>query len=93
MINDIMLTMDKHTYVAKMKWVNEGRGYYLVTFPSLKGCVTIGYSLKEAIGMAKDALAGWLEVTKKLGLPIPKEKNSLIMKRKEFVMPVSVSMG
>jgi predicted RNase H-like HicB family nuclease len=93
MINDIMLTMGEHTYVAKMKWINEGRGYYLVTFPSLKGCITMGYSIEEATEMAKDVLAGWLEVTKKLGLPIPKEKNSLKMKRKEFVMPVSVSMG
>ncbi len=93
MNNDIILSMGKHTYVAKMKWINEEGGYYLVTFPSLKGCITVGSTLDEAIEMAKDALAGWLSVSKELGWAIPKEKVSLKKKQKEFVMPVSVSVA
>ncbi|MGC3788717.1 type II toxin-antitoxin system HicB family antitoxin [Priestia aryabhattai] len=35
-----------------------------VSFPDLKGCLTCGNDLKEAIEMAQDALGGYLLVSK-----------------------------
>lgn len=93
MNSDIILSMGKYTYAAKIKWIDEDGGYYFVEFPSLKGCITYGHTLEEAIAMAKDALAGWLSVTKELGWPIPREKSSLKKRQKELVMPFSVSIA
>ncbi len=36
---------------------------YLVSFPDLKGCNTFGKTMEEALDMAEDALAGWLEAS------------------------------
>ncbi len=48
-------------------------GGYTVTVPALPGCVTEGDTLEEAIAMAKDAIAGYLESLKMAGEPIPVE--------------------
>lgn len=42
---------------------DKGEEGYLVTFPDLKGCNTFGSTMEEAIEMAEDALAGWLEAS------------------------------
>ena len=93
MNSDIILRMGKYTYVAKIKWIEEDGGYYFVEFPSLRGCITYGHTLEEAIAMAKDALAGWLSVRKDLGWSIPREKVSLNKRQKGLVMPFSVSVA
>ena len=36
-------------------------GGYVVLFPDLPGCITQGDTLQEAIYMAEDARAGWIE--------------------------------
>jgi len=48
-------------------------GGYSVLVPALPGCVTQGETVEEAIAMAQDAIAGWIEVAKKHGEPIPEE--------------------
>ena len=52
---------------------DEEEGGYTVTVPALPGCVTQGETLDEAIAMARDAIAGFIEALAKDGLPIPEE--------------------
>ena len=49
-------------YYAVFERDNEG---YLVSFPDLQGCNTFGTTMEEAIEMAEDALAGWLEASER----------------------------
>ena len=46
-------------------------GGYVVTCPRLRGVVTQGETLDEARAMAADAIAGYLELLREDGLPIP----------------------
>src|SRR3989338_8326890 len=46
------------TYTAKIKKQRDGN--FLVSFPSLPGCLTEGDTLNEALKNAKEALDGWL---------------------------------
>lgn len=48
-------------------------GGYSVIVPALPGCVTQGDSVEEAVVMAQDAIAGWIEVAKMHGEAIPEE--------------------
>ena len=48
-------------------------GGYVVTVPSLPGCVTEGDTLEEAVDMAKDAIRGYIESLRMAGEPIPEE--------------------
>lgn len=49
-------------------------GGYSVLIPALPGCVTQGETVEECIAMAQDAIAGWIEVAKKHGEPVPEEQ-------------------
>jgi antitoxin HicB len=49
-----------------------------ISCPSLPGVVTEGETVKEALAMAKDAIAGYLESLRKDGLPIPEERGALM---------------
>ncbi|HLF09349.1 MAG TPA: type II toxin-antitoxin system HicB family antitoxin [Dehalococcoidia bacterium] len=51
----------------------EPDGRYSVEVPTLDGCVTQGDSLEEAIAMAREAIAGYLESLAAHGEPIPRE--------------------
>jgi antitoxin HicB len=55
----------------------EPEGGYTITVPSLPGCISYGDTFEEAIEMIKDAMAGWLEVARKEGVPIPKQFESI----------------
>lgn len=92
MNSDIILSMGKYTYVAKIKKIEEEGGYYLVEFPSLKGCITYGHTLDEAVAMAKDVLELWLTCLKDERKPFPREKSSLLKKVARLNIPVSVSV-
>jgi antitoxin HicB len=46
---------------------------YTVTVPALPGCVTEGDSREEAIAMAREAIAGYLETLAQHGESIPEE--------------------
>lgn len=48
-------------------------GGYVVTVPTLPGCVTEGDTLEEAMEMVKDAISGYIASLKKHGEPIPQE--------------------
>lgn len=50
----------------------EENGGYSVEVPDLKGCVTQGDSLEEAIQMAEDAALGWLLTSVEDGEDLPK---------------------
>ena len=55
----------------------EPEGGYTITVPSLPGCISYGDTFEKAIEMVKDAMAGWLEVARKEGVPIPKQFESI----------------
>ena len=48
-------------------------GGYTVTVPALPGCITQGETVEEAVEMARDAIALYLEDLRADGLPIPEE--------------------
>lgn len=50
----------------------EEEGGYSVEFPDLKGCITQGDTLEQAIEMAEDAALGWLLDELESGKEIPK---------------------
>ena len=52
---------------------SEPEGGYTITVPSLPGCVSYGATFEESIEMIKDAMAGWLEVARKEGIPVPEQ--------------------
>jgi predicted RNase H-like HicB family nuclease len=49
----------------------DASGGYSVFFPDLPGCVSAGDSIEDAFAMAREALAGHLEVMAEYGDPIP----------------------
>ena len=53
----------------------EKDGGYSVEIPDLKGCITQGDSLEEAIQMAEDAALGWLLTSVEEGEELPKPSN------------------
>ena len=46
-------------------------GIYVVSVPSLPGCISQGKTREEALKNIKDAIKGYLESLKKHGEPIP----------------------
>lgn len=46
-------------------------GAYIVRCPALKGCVSCGETLEEALENVKEAIAANLEYMKSIGEPIP----------------------
>ena len=49
-------------------------GYWVAECPSLPGCISQGTSREEAIANIKEAIAGYVEVLKEDGLPVPEER-------------------
>jgi len=58
----------KYAYPANFTKDDTG---YLVQFPDLKGCMTEGKDLKEAIKKAEEALGGYIASMVERGLPVP----------------------
>ena len=46
-------------------------GGYIVSCPTLPGCVTQGETKEEALAMIKDAIEGYIASLKKHGEPVP----------------------
>lgn len=44
---------------------------YVVSYPELKGCLTCGDTIEEAIRNAEDAKRAWLEACLEDGIPVP----------------------
>ena len=49
-------------------------GFWVAECPSLPGCVSQGASREEAVTNIREAIAGYIEVLKEDGLPVPEEK-------------------
>ena len=62
--------MDRYTYTIVL---TPEAGVYAVSVPALPGCVTVGATVEEALAMASDAVALWLEDLADAGEPIPLE--------------------
>ncbi len=58
------------TYRVRLAWDEEGRAWN-VEVPALPGCVTYGETQDEALSNAREAIAGFLEVLRRHGEPIP----------------------
>jgi len=56
-------------YLVYIEQAEEGG--YIVSCPTLPGCVTQGETLQEALDMIKDAIEGYIASLKKHGEPIP----------------------
>lgn len=63
--------MNEPHYPINLFWSDED-GLWIAAVPDLPGCMTHGSTRAEAVANAADAIEGWLEVAKDLGLPIPK---------------------
>ena len=59
----------KYMYYAVF---TQEKDYIDITFPDLKGCITFGDNLEEALYMSKDALEGYLLVLEDEKMSIPK---------------------
>jgi len=53
----------------------EPEGAFTAIVPSLPGCVTCGGTMDEAIAMANEAIAAYIESLNAHGEPIPTEKD------------------
>lgn len=74
-------------YTAVFEPASEGG--YVVTVPSLPGCITEGDTFEEAAEMVKDAIAGYLAVLKDEGEEIPKEINDVIVTKVSVPEPIT----
>ena len=48
-------------------------GYFVVTCPSLPGCISQGKTKEEAIANIQEAIEGYILSLEKDGLPVPEE--------------------
>ena len=60
-------------YSMTIQWDNDDQ-IFVVSVPELPGCMTHGHTYEEALQNAKEAIAGWLEIAKNEGWPIPQPK-------------------
>jgi antitoxin HicB len=56
----------------------EPEGGYTVKVPAIRGCITYGETLEEAIEMAKDAIEGCLAVLQEEGEPLPADDSNTL---------------
>jgi predicted RNase H-like HicB family nuclease len=54
-------------------------GFWVAECPSLPGCISQGKSKDEAIRNIKEAIAGYVEVLKEDGLPIPEDRQEALV--------------
>ena len=64
-------------YTYKILLHKEPEGGYTVSVPALQGCITYGEDLDEAITIAKDAIALYVEELQSRGEEIPDDGNTL----------------
>ncbi len=63
---------EEYTYTAVFEPTEDGG--FVVSVPTLAGCITQGETFEEAQEMVVDAIRGYLESLRKDGLPIPVEQ-------------------
>jgi predicted RNase H-like HicB family nuclease len=60
-------------YQIILYWSDEDQ-VFIAEVPELPGCKTHGDTYEDALAMAKDAMAGWIDVTRELGWPVPQPR-------------------
>jgi predicted RNase H-like HicB family nuclease len=67
---------------------------YAIRFPDLPGTNSQGKDMSEAIYMARDALASWLDylLDEKQAIPNPSKPNEISLEDGEFVSIIDVDM-
>lgn len=65
------------TLYYRIRLEKEEEGGYTVIVPALKGCVTFGETVEEAIAMAKEAIEGYIETLNDLGKEVPTDNDVL----------------
>ena len=58
--------------------IPEPDGGYTVKVPAIRGCITYGDTVEEALEMAKDAIEGCIEVLVEAGEPIPQDDSNTL---------------
>jgi antitoxin HicB len=64
-------------------------GGYVVSVPSLPGCITEGDTLGEAIEMVKDAILAYIASLKEHHQPVPEEKDPSFVKIIDVSIPLT----
>jgi len=77
------------TYTLHIEPAEEGG--YIAYLPALPGCQTQGETLDEVIAMAKDAVAGYLELLQDEGKSFPVETHAPI--QVGFELPLRMSLS
>ena len=62
-----------HRYEIDVFWSEEDQAF-LAEVPDLPGCMAHGSTHEEALGEAQVAIAGWLEVLRESGEPVPEPR-------------------
>lgn len=67
----MMKTLDEYMKMPyRMEVVTDDEGGYVVSFPELKGCLTSGETIEEAVYNAEEAKREWLMAAIEDGYPI-----------------------
>jgi len=61
----------------------EDDGRYTVTVPALKGCITFGETLPEALQMAQEAIELFTESLRARGIEVPKDNPEVQVSTRE----------
>ena len=75
------------TYTVIFEPAEEGG--YIVSVPSLPGCLTQGETFEEAVKMVKDAIKGYLAVLNDQKQEVPTEKEDIIVTKVSITNPLS----
>lgn len=62
-------------------------GGYVVSVPTLPGCITEGDTFEEAMEMVKDAISGYIASLEKHGEQIPVESGPSVMSTVDIPYP------
>lgn len=65
--------MSEPLYHINVFWSAED-GCWIADVPDLRPCSAHGSTPVEAVANARDAIAGWLEVARERGFPVPEPK-------------------
>lgn len=65
-------------------------GGYVVTVPSLPGCITEGDTLEETMEMVKDAITCYIASLKKHHEPVPEETKPSFVSTIDVPMPAMI---
>ncbi|MEO7634699.1 MAG: type II toxin-antitoxin system HicB family antitoxin [Sphingomicrobium sp.] len=65
---------DPH-YHINLFWSKEDN-LWIADVPDLKGCSAHGHSPLEAVEQVRDAIEGWIETAREIGLDVPEPRYS-----------------